>query len=76
MRFEAKDPNRVQTGFALFGADMDDGACILWERFHFRMDWNGRQKAWAWGTEEPDDVKIERPPPPSFRSSVARQPKS
>ena len=70
MRFEAKDPCRVRTGFALFGATMDDGTSILWERFHFRMHGNGHQKAWAWGTSEPEDMK--RPPPPSFRSSVAR----
>ena len=53
MRWPPKDPNRVQTGFALLGAEMDDGTFILWERFHYRISPNGYQKAWAWGTEEP-----------------------
>ena len=82
MRFAAKDPHRVQTGFALFGATMDDGTHILWERFHFRhgrrlyngnMVGGGYVKSWAWGTLEPEDMK--RPPPPSFRSSVSKPPK-
>lgn len=62
MRWPPKDPGRVQTGFALFGAQMDDGTFILWERFHFRMLSSGQQIKWAWGTKEPDAPT--RPPPP------------
>ena len=71
MRFAAKDPHRVRTGFALFGETLSDGTFILWERFHFRhgrrryngnMVGGGYVKSWAWGTEEPTGPT--GPPPP------------
>ena len=63
MKWKPKDPFRVQTGFALFGATMDDGTFILWERFHYRIWGNGQQEAWAWGTPEPSRPKGPPPPP-------------
>ena len=45
-----KDPYRWQTGFALFGADLDDGYFVLWRRFHFRIWGNGYQETCRFGT--------------------------
>lgn len=64
MRWPPEDPYRVQTGFALFGAKMEDGTVILWRRFHYRIQGNGHQKAWEWGTPEPLGPTSPPPPPP------------
>ena len=43
-----KDPERWRTGFALFGAWLDDGYFVLWRRFHYR-DVSGRIEACRFG---------------------------
>jgi hypothetical protein len=35
---KTKDKNRWKTGFAIFGAELDDGYFVLWRRFHYRVN--------------------------------------
>ena len=71
-----KDPDRWRTGFALFGAELDDGYFVFWRRFHFRMYRNGHQEACRYGMIEEYEAmlkkrKIDRPPPPKPTRPVA-----
>jgi len=50
MIYKLKDPFRWQTGFALFGAYLEDGYFVLWRRFNFRMLGNGSQETCRYGT--------------------------
>jgi len=64
-----------KTGFALFGADLDDGYSILWRRFNYRRSVvSGRMQTCRYGKTAEYEAQLEaeqnRPPPPSFRKST------
>lgn len=63
-----KDPYRWQVGFALFGAELDDGYFVLWRRFNYRVLGNGRSETCRYGKTAEYEAQLEkrlnRPPPP------------
>ena len=63
-----KDPYRWQTGFALFGAELDDGYFVFWRRFSYRVWANGYQETCRYGMIPEYEASLaerrSRPPPP------------
>lgn len=71
-----KDPYRWRTGFALFGATLDDGYFVLWRRFSYRIWGDGHQEACRYGMISEYEAILEsrrlnRPPPPSPYTSAS-----
>lgn len=72
MIYKTKGPHDWKTGFAVFGATLDDGYTIFWRRFHYRETFvSDRIEDCRYGKIEEYEAQLAevasrpRPPPPT-----------